>query len=250
MVRSAKLKLDRLGQSVIIPLVARQIPPQRIKDLLEAAARVFIRQGYRQTQMSDVASELGVAKGTLYLYVTSKAALFDAALRYAGGLITDPDSLELPIATPAPGSLRAQVRMAVASRVVPPALVEALEHQTLTDPAHELEQIVREMFATASTNRTAIKLMDRCSDHPELGSMLYEEGRFAQLDLLSRYLEARIRAGSLRQVPDARAAARFVIEAVATWAVHVHWDPAPQAIDPSDAEQTLLQFVIAGLSPQ
>jgi AcrR family transcriptional regulator len=35
--------------------------------------------------MADVAEALGVAKGTLYLCVESKEALFDAVLRYADG---------------------------------------------------------------------------------------------------------------------------------------------------------------------
>ncbi|MGH7802861.1 MAG: helix-turn-helix domain-containing protein, partial [Candidatus Binatia bacterium] len=38
----------------------------RLADLVAAATRVFIGQGYRRTQMADVAEELGVAKGTIY----------------------------------------------------------------------------------------------------------------------------------------------------------------------------------------
>ena len=68
----------------------RRVPEHRIKDLFAAATAVFIEQGYRRTQMSDVARRLGVAKGTLYLYVESKEALFDAVLRNAAGEIPDP----------------------------------------------------------------------------------------------------------------------------------------------------------------
>lgn len=53
----------------------RRIPENRLKDLLECATRVFIDQGYRRAQMADVASALGVAKGTPYLYVESTANL-------------------------------------------------------------------------------------------------------------------------------------------------------------------------------
>ncbi len=44
----------------------RSIPKDRIPQLLEAGTAVFIAQGYRRTQMEDVAHALGVAKGTLY----------------------------------------------------------------------------------------------------------------------------------------------------------------------------------------
>jgi AcrR family transcriptional regulator len=50
----------------------RTIPAGRLEQLVECATRVFIDQGYRRTQMADVADALGVAKGTLYLCVESK----------------------------------------------------------------------------------------------------------------------------------------------------------------------------------
>ena len=50
----------------------------RSGEILDAAERLFTRFGYRRTVMDDVASEAGVAKGTLYLYFTNKEALFRA----------------------------------------------------------------------------------------------------------------------------------------------------------------------------
>ena len=65
--------------------MARRTPPERLTRLVECATRVFIEQGYRRTQMADIAEALGVAKGTLYLYVESKDALFDLVARCADG---------------------------------------------------------------------------------------------------------------------------------------------------------------------
>jgi len=213
------------------------------------ATQVFISQGYRRTQMADVARAMGVAKGTVYLYVESKEALFDAVLRNAGGLIPDPDALELPIPSPKPGQLRKLVRARLAATAVPPALERALCRRRVSDVRSELEEIVRELFAISLANRTAVKLIDRCPEHPELDGLFYREGREAQLDPLERYLEARIRRGHLRSVPDVAAAARFIVESVATWAVHVHWDPAPQALDARAVEETLVHFLLSGLLP-
>ena len=44
--------------------------------ILAAALTLFGRYGYRRTSIDDIAREAGVAKGTLYLYVESKDALF------------------------------------------------------------------------------------------------------------------------------------------------------------------------------
>jgi hypothetical protein len=41
----------------------RSISTQRLTQLIEVATEIFIAQGYRQTQMADVAEALGVAKG-------------------------------------------------------------------------------------------------------------------------------------------------------------------------------------------
>lgn len=227
--------------------MARRIPPNRIKDLLEAATSVFIRQGYRRTQMADIARELGVAKGTLYLYVESKEALFQAVVRHAAGRSADPNRLPLPIPTPPAGQLARRIRRGLAESAGPETLERAIERPRALDLRAEIEAITRELFAIANTHRTSIKLMDRCHDHPELGDVYYRGGRYAQLDLLVRYLETRVAAGQLPQPASLPTTARFVIEAVATWAVHIHWDPSPQSIDPRDAEDTLVHFVLAGL---
>src|ERR1041384_8870726 len=89
-----------------IGAMPRKIPESRFQDLIDAATRVFIAQGYRHTQMGDVADALGVAKGTVYLYVESKEALFDVVLRSAD--VPRPIALppSLPVRTPATGRPR------------------------------------------------------------------------------------------------------------------------------------------------
>ncbi len=54
--------------------------PTKSDAIIEAADRLFARFGFRRTAMDDIAREAGVAKGTLYLYFTSKEALFRALL--------------------------------------------------------------------------------------------------------------------------------------------------------------------------
>jgi TetR/AcrR family fatty acid metabolism transcriptional regulator len=49
-------------------------------QILEAATRLFIEQGYRKTSVDQVAREAGVAKGTVYLYFETKSDLLIAAI--------------------------------------------------------------------------------------------------------------------------------------------------------------------------
>lgn len=55
--------------------MARKAPTRRFSQLIDTATETFIAHGYQRTQMEEIANSLGVAKGTLYGYVESKAAL-------------------------------------------------------------------------------------------------------------------------------------------------------------------------------
>src|SRR5690606_20120990 len=55
--------------------------------LLEAAARIFARQGYSEATIDDVAAEAGASKGAVYHHFASKQELFEALLEHrASGL--------------------------------------------------------------------------------------------------------------------------------------------------------------------
>jgi AcrR family transcriptional regulator len=55
----------------------------RRNNLLDAASRIFARQGYEATSVEDIAFEAGIGKPTIYRYFPSKEALFEAAFGYA-----------------------------------------------------------------------------------------------------------------------------------------------------------------------
>jgi AcrR family transcriptional regulator len=229
--------------------MARAISKDRFHDLVEAATAVFLEQGYRRTQMADVAARLGVAKGTLYLYVESKEALFDAVVRHADRRerIELPEAL--PVRTPPPGATLEEVRKRVAENGLP-LLAEALARRRVADVRAELEAIVRELYQVLSRHRVGIKLLDRCSqDHPELAAAWYGTGREGALALLRRYLEDRIRRGRLAPVDDPAVTARIVLETAVFWAVHRHWDASPQAVDEQVAERAVVGFVVRALLP-
>ena len=66
------------------------VSKERKKQITEAATTVFSRQGFQKSRISDIASEAGLSKGTLYLYFKSKdeiivsllANLFDREFSY------------------------------------------------------------------------------------------------------------------------------------------------------------------------
>lgn len=224
----------------------RTIPDRRLRDLVQAATEVFIAQGYRRTQMADVAAAMGLSKGALYLYVESKEALFDLVVRAADreGPVELPPKLPLP--TPKAGATLEHVARALSERAAFPALHEALARRRAGDVRLELEEILRELYQTLARNRRGLKLVDRCApDRPDLAALWFGRGREFVLGLLAQYLGHR--RNRVRPFPDVAVAARIVVETLVFWAVHRHWDPAPQQIDERVAEDTVVQFLLDGL---
>jgi len=58
--------------------MARKVDPAKRTSILSAGRIIFLRDGYAQAKMSDIAAEAGVAPGTLYLYFDSKEELATA----------------------------------------------------------------------------------------------------------------------------------------------------------------------------
>jgi len=228
--------------------MARQIPSDRLGRLIEVATDTFIAEGYRRTQMADVAEALGVAKGTLYGYVESKAALFDEAIRCADGSEPPPATAELPIKTPAPGATVRRLEDRIAKEAADLRLVQVVASAPQGDATSELRDVLVDLYRRANRNRFAIKLADRCaSDHPDLAGVWFGRGRWAQHELLMHYMRTRIAAGKLRPVPSIPVAARTALETIAFWAVHRYWDPSPQSIEEDAVEEAVVDLLVHSL---
>ncbi len=62
---------------------------QREERILDAAAALMVRWGYRKTTIDDVAREAGVGKGTIYLHWKDKNKLFSAAIWRASRRVSE-----------------------------------------------------------------------------------------------------------------------------------------------------------------
>ena len=228
--------------------MARSIPEGRFTELVRAATEVFIALGYRRTQMADVAAAMGVAKGTLYVYVESKAALFELVARYCDEPDPIPRPGVLPVPTPQPGALRSMLSARLEREGALASLGGALERTRARDVRGELAEILGELYDVLSRNRFIIELIDTCGgDHPDLPLNLQRETREGMQYEIARYLELRGRSRQLRSSADPFLSARVVMETLTTWAVHIGWDPVPQQFDPKRARDTVIEFVLSGL---
>ena len=59
----------------------RRKPEARTEEVLEAALDLFIVKGFASTRMEDIATAAGLSKAAIYLYFSSKDAVFIALVR-------------------------------------------------------------------------------------------------------------------------------------------------------------------------
>lgn len=64
-------------------------PEERKQELIDAARRLFIKNGYEETAVSDIVGDVGVAQGTFYYYFGSKDEILEAVIDKDMALLED-----------------------------------------------------------------------------------------------------------------------------------------------------------------
>ncbi len=69
--------------------MAREAAAERRRQILDAAVRVFARQGFHSTRVADIADEADVAYGLVYHYFDSKENVLDELFRQRWSLLIE-----------------------------------------------------------------------------------------------------------------------------------------------------------------
>ncbi len=228
--------------------MARLRSPDFVPRLLQAAARVFARNGLKRARVADIAREMGVAHGSLYNYVESKEALFLLLVERWGHLDSDLANRELPIRTPSMQDIVERLRQRVDDTFPLPALDAALSRRRPASPGRELEGVVRELFVRTEESREGATILERSAlDVPELYHLFFEQVRRGLFDRMTRYVAMRMQDGDF-QMGEPAVTARFIIETVTFFARHRHLDPDPQSLNDHTVRNSIIGLVTRSLT--
>lgn len=219
----------------------RRIPKaMRLEQIADAALASFSENGFRLTQVADIARRAEVSPGTIYLFADSKEQLFWLAFCRAMG-----QPLEgVACATPPTSEIRSRFAPDGAS----PSLARFLRGKA--DSLPRFETVLSEYWSTIADARIAIQLVEKCArDWPEPAEAFYEELRPAALSDLREYLERGAKAGVCRPVPDVALAARFIVESISWFAMHRHGDMDGRHIDAATARSAALDALEHAYGP-
>lgn len=153
---------------------------QKRRQILQAAARLFMRQGFGATTMDAIAREADVSKATVYAHAKNKQELFAGIVNGRAALIYS--SVELQGAETADAA---------------DALGRFARHFIRLILSPEAQGIYRLVVAEAPRN-------------PELGRIFFEQGPRAVTQRLAAILEAQVKAGHLTIDEPLAAAQEFL----------------------------------------
>ncbi len=135
--------------------------------ILDAAVRVFARQGYESSRVGDVAKEAGVAYGLVYHYFGSKDAVLEAVFRDQWGRLLAAVALAEQTVETAPEQLALVVKIVLRAWRDDPDLVRLLVREITRSPHihDELDEIGQ---AFASLERIVVRGQEEGSFRADL----------------------------------------------------------------------------------
>ena len=227
------------------------ISGKRLRELVEAGLEVFCRQGYERSQVADVAKVMGVAVGTIYLYVEGKEALFDLVVRHTSTADSDwLDDVEIPVPAPAPGSTVEFLRGVFGREGQWPHLHAALRSKRATEIRAELDGVVREQYRLMTRHRRGLILLTRSAlEFPGLADAFVLGLRRRLLEGLEKYLVSRITVGQVRPLANVAATAAVLTQTIAWANLQRPFDPGLNGLPEKSVEDATVDLIVSGLLP-
>jgi AcrR family transcriptional regulator len=119
----------------------------RRRELVDAAVRVFARDGFHSSRVGDIAEEAGVAHGLLYHYFRSKDEVLETIFRETwSGLVAETKRIE-ESGDPLREQLHRFARVYLGSWLVTPEVIRVLVREVARSPevGNRVDEI-RELF--------------------------------------------------------------------------------------------------------
>ena len=159
---------------------------ERRNQILDAAALLFARKGYKGATIREIAREAGVAEGTIYNYFDSKHDL----------LISLPQRISWPMVSSFVRSARSQ------------------GPDTVADDEEQMVQLLQASMTSIQQHTDAVKVLLAYIPfmEEEIQSQFLEQTTlfFTRIFDLEGFLQSRIEAGTFRSLDTAIAARAFV----------------------------------------
>ncbi|MBB1595847.1 hypothetical protein A9973_17385 [Achromobacter sp. UMC46] len=206
------------------PLTRAGDPPDRVAEILDAAADAFTQQTYDTTTLDQIGEALGVTKGSIYHHYRSKAHLFTAVYQRA---------LEMNIATVEPIAIQPGVR--------------AIDRLYRMAYAHAMQVMKHLSYQRVAVQGLESHLMGRINEEQRARLDEVISLRDHYEELFVNVLAQAVEAGELPR-QNARLAAKPLFGAINWTTMWYQPRPGETAADRERLAAHLATFVLSGLT--
>lgn len=212
---------------------------QRMRDIADAATRLFLQQGYAKTQMAHIARAVGVSVGTMYLDFAGKREI----LHYILKCTVDPSFAERTLERPVTDELFDGLE---------DELVACFEREErafaahLDDVTYGLEELAGDAFDLLSRYAVGCLFIEKNQFSFEELAQRYVTYRRSFLDTMVRYLRVFAERGTVRPLEHPELTAVLMVELLSWWAMDVRYT-AFETLDvsPELARQLCIDNLVA-----
>lgn len=191
---------------------------QRIVDIADAAARLFLQQGYAKTQISHIAKAVGVSVGTIYLDFTGKKEIMHFILKRTVDPSFADRELERPITDDLFDGLEGEII----------ALFEKSErdfaaHLQNGAADYDFETLISDAFDILAQYAVGCLFIEKNQFDFKNLAQHYLKYRKNFLNTMMRYMEVFIGQGTVRPLEHLELSAVLIIEILSWWAMDVRY---------------------------
>jgi AcrR family transcriptional regulator len=194
--------------------------PERRRQILEGAKKVFAARGYHDTNISHICDDLGIARGTLYQYFDGKKAVFVAVVEEMLDRVRKAVEAEPKIQIPGGTAMAAETVVAYGAASLRRVLGAVFEDEA------SLRILVREAVGLDVQIDSILAAIDAIV-----------------VDRFAEDLAAVQRAGVVRADLDPRTAALFIVGGIQKLALDALRSQRPLDLDDLAERVTRLHFL-------
>lgn len=191
---------------------------KRIRDIADAATRLFLQQGYAKTQISHIAKAVGVSVGTIYLDFTGKKEIMHFILKCT----VDPLFPEREFQRPITDDLFVGLEDEIIALFEKSGNDFAAHLQGGMDD-YDFETLISDAFDILSRYAAGCLFIEKNQfDFKNLAEH-YLAYRKQFLDTMERYISGFIDRGTVRPLEHLELSTTLIIEILSWWAMDIRY---------------------------
>lgn len=192
--------------------------PQRIHEIADAAARLFLQQGYAKTQISHIAKEVGVSVGTIYLDFAGKKEIMHYILKCTIDPAFAGRELERPITDDQFSGLEEEI-----IQLFETTGERFSAHLRSGLDGYDFESLLSDAFDLLARYAAGCLFIEKNQFEFKNLAKHYIAYRRQFFESMAEYVSAFIEQGSVRPLEHLELSTALMIETLSWWAMDVRY---------------------------